>query len=399
MIVDLPSATTQDVSKKLVRLRNQTGAMTLGRVLTLVIVVDEADADAALDAASEATRQHPSRIIALVLGNKRGANRLDAQIRLGGDAGASEIVVLRLYGALTNHGRSVVTPLLLPDSPIVLWWPSTSPDDVAKSPIGAIAQRRITDAATSTSPRKTLQRRASNYADGDTDLAWTRLTRWRGLLTAALDQAPYESVTEATVTGASDSPSTDLLAAWLAVRLRCKVRRARTRPGGGMSSVRLERASGPIDLVRTEGSIATLTQPGQPVRRINLARISNAQALAEELRRLDADEVYEESLVKGLKLVGTTSVTASEAVADGEAPSVAAARKAGDKAQREGRKLTGNAMVEAAPSATKDAPTVKKAARRKLAAKTSGATTKKSTARATTPKKSTARATTPKKKS
>lgn len=366
MIVDLPSATTQDVSKKLVRLRNQTGAMTLGRVLTLVIVVDEADADTALEAASDATRQHPSRIIALVIGNKRGANRLDAQIRLGGDAGASEIIVLRLYGALTAQGKSVVTPLLLPDSPIVVWWPADAPDDVAGSPIGAIAQRRITDSATSRSPRKTLQRRAATYDAGDTDLAWTRLTRWRGLLAAALDQAPYEPVTEVTVTGASDSPSTDLLAAWLAVRLRCKVRRARTRPGIGMVSVRLERASGPVDLVRAEGSIATLTQPGQPVRRINLARISSAQALAEELRRLDPDEVYEQALVKGLKVVGPSSVTASTAVAEGEAPSLKTAKAASAKARREAQKFTGSAMVEAKPSSASDTATVKKAAARKL---------------------------------
>ncbi|MDF8264047.1 glucose-6-phosphate dehydrogenase assembly protein OpcA [Luteipulveratus flavus] len=367
MIVDLPSASSQDVSKKLVRLRNQTGAMTLGRVLTLLIVADEADADAALESASDATRQHPSRIIALILGNKRGASRLDAQIRLGGDAGASEIVVLRLYGPLTNHGRSVVTPLLLPDSPIVVWWPAESPNDISASPIGAIAQRRITDSATDKAPRKALQRRARSYADGDTDLAWTRLTRWRGLLAAALDQAPYEPVTEATVTGSSDSPSTDLLAGWLATRLRCPVQRARTRPGQGMVSVRLERASGPIDLVRTDGSIATLTQPGQPVRRINLARISDAEALAEELRRLDPDEVYEEALVRGLSVVGASSITASRAVAEGEAPSLDEAERAGRKAQREGRRLTGSAMVDAEPApAPSSEEEVKQASARRL---------------------------------
>ena len=47
----------------------------------------------------------------------RGSNRLDAQIRVGGDAGASEVIVLRLYGPLAEHGDSVVVPLLLPDAP------------------------------------------------------------------------------------------------------------------------------------------------------------------------------------------------------------------------------------------------------------------------------------------
>ena len=120
MIVDLPSTTTAAVSKKLVKLRNDVGAMTLGRVLTLVIVVDETEADEAIEAANDASRQHPCRIIALVRGGTRGPNRLDAQIRVGGDAGASEVIVLRLYGALAGHGNSVVVPCCCPTP---RWWP------------------------------------------------------------------------------------------------------------------------------------------------------------------------------------------------------------------------------------------------------------------------------------
>ena len=195
MIVDLPSTTTAAVSKKLVRLRNDVGAMALGRVLTLLIIADESDADEAIEAANDASRQHPCRIIAIVTGNKRGASRLDAQIRVGGDAGASEVVVLRLYGALADHGDSVVIPLLLPDSPVVAWWPRGAPGDVSADPIGAMAQRRITDAAEARNPHKEMQRRAATYQPGDTDLAWTRVTLWRGLLAAALDQPPYEPVT------------------------------------------------------------------------------------------------------------------------------------------------------------------------------------------------------------
>ncbi len=73
MIIDLPNTTTAAVSMKMVKLRNDVGAMTLGRVLTLIIVVDEAEADEAIDAASDASRQHPCRIIALVRGTMRGA--------------------------------------------------------------------------------------------------------------------------------------------------------------------------------------------------------------------------------------------------------------------------------------------------------------------------------------
>ena len=108
MIVDLPDTSVGTVSKKLIQLRDEVGAMALGRVLTLVIVIDEGKAETALEVAGDATRQHPSRIVCIVTGNRRGANRIDAQIRVGGDAGASEVVVLRLYGELTKHGEAVV---------------------------------------------------------------------------------------------------------------------------------------------------------------------------------------------------------------------------------------------------------------------------------------------------
>lgn len=379
MIVDLPSTTTSAVSKKLVQLRQDVGAMALGRVLTLVIVVDEQDFEEAIEAANDASRQHPCRIIAIVTGNRRGGSRLDAQIRVGGDAGASEVVVMRLYGALTEHGRSVVTPLLLPDSPVVAWWPKDAPANVSQDPIGAMAQRRITDAAEARQPHAELKNRAKTFAEGDTDLAWTRITLWRGLLAAALDQPPFEPVLAATVTGASDSPSTDLLAAWLAETLRCPVTRTRTRAGVGMVSVRLERKSGAVDLVRPDGTTATLTQPGQPVRRISLARRGLAECLADELRRLDPDDIYAEAVRGGLPRVGKGK-TSSEAVSDGEAPSVDEARRAARKVTRRSPGTSSTAMVEASPPPKPtDTTTVKKAAARRLATtkaeKTAGAGT------------------------
>ena len=380
MIVDLPNTTTAAVSKKMVKLRNDVGAMTLGRVLTLVIVVDETEADEAIEAANDASRQHPCRIIALVRGATDGANRLDAQIRVGGDAGASEVIVLRLYGALAGHGNAVVVPLLLPDSPVVAWWPKEAPPDISGSAIGQMAQRRITDAASARNPRAEMKHRADSYQPGDTDLAWTRVTLWRGLLAAALDQPPYEPVVAAAVTGASDSPSTDLMAGWLAQRLNCPVTRARTRAGTGMVSVRLKRRSGNIDLVRPDGPVATLAQPGQPVRRISLGRRQLAECLAEELRRLDPDETYAETLTKGLAKVARGSVTASEAVADGDAPSVAQARKAAAKSARSSARLSGSAMVEApTPPATASDKAVRKAAARQLTGAKQRATTKAGT--------------------
>ncbi|MQA60091.1 MAG: glucose-6-phosphate dehydrogenase assembly protein OpcA [Actinophytocola sp.] len=307
MIIDLPSTTTSQVNSKLVELRERGGAVALGRVLTLVIVADDgAGLEHAIEAANAASREHPSRIIVAARGSRTAAARIDGQIRIGGDAGASEVIVLRLYGPLAGQGKSAVIPLLLPDAPIVTWWPGAGPAVPADDPLGAIAQRRITDSAAARNPVRTVRARAKNYVPGDTDLAWTRLTNWRAQLVAALDVPPFEPVTGATVTGEADSPSTELLAGWLAAYLRVPVKRVTTTTAEGIVAVSLQRPSGDIELHRPDGKVGTLTQPGQPARRIALQRRSVSEALIEELRRLDPDEVYERAL-RGLSLLRTKS--------------------------------------------------------------------------------------------
>lgn len=303
MIIDLPSTTTSAVNRKLVELRVHGGAVALGRVLTLVIVTNDGDpTEEAIDAANEASREHPCRVIVLARGAKRAAARLDAQIRVGGDAGASEVIVLRMYGPMADEGASMTVPLLLPDAPVVVWWPGEPPESPAQDPVGQLAHRRITDAAAGRSPIKALAQRRRSYTAGDTDLAWTRLTLWRGLLAAALDQPPFEPVTRAIVEGAADSPSADLLAGWLVAALDVPVIRRSAQVEGGLHSVRLERPSGQVALVRPDGRVGTLTQPGQPDRRVALQRRPIRDCLAEEMRRLDPDEIYSEAL-EGLEQV------------------------------------------------------------------------------------------------
>ncbi|MGH3622906.1 MAG: glucose-6-phosphate dehydrogenase assembly protein OpcA, partial [Sciscionella sp.] len=138
--------------------------------------------------------------------------------------------------------------------------------------------------------------RKKSYAPGDTDLAWTRLTNWRALLAAALDLPPHEKVIHATVTGEGDSPSTELLAGWLAARLRVPVTRTKATYGGGIVSVVLERRSGNVELERPDEKVGTLIQPGQPERKVALRRRPVRECLSEELRRLDPDEIYEATL-------------------------------------------------------------------------------------------------------
>ena len=226
---------------------------------------------------------------------RHAEDRLDAQIRIGGDAGASEVIVLRAYGEVSDQPESLITGLLLPDAPVVAWWPADAPAHAANSQIGAIATRRITDAASALDHRAFLANLADTYTPGDSDFAWTRLTLWRQQLAAILDQPPYDAVTGAVVTGAVDSPSTDLLAAWLKLKLKVDVevvRVERGSTGNGIKGVKLQRTSGDIEIVRRVPDIATLIQPTQPVREVSLPRRSLRDCLSEDMRRLDPDDLF-----------------------------------------------------------------------------------------------------------
>jgi len=307
MIVDLPDTTTSALSKALVKIREEGGAVALGRVLTLVIATSLGEEEEAIEAANDASREHPMRVIVLSRRAEPTSEdaRLDGQIRVGGDAGASEVIVLRAYGDAASDEEGLVTSLLLPDAPVVVWWPGEAPEVPSASPLGRIAQRRITDAAEHRNPVDALSALGRGYRPGDTDFAWTRLTLWRAQLAAVLDQPPYEPVDRIEVRGAADSPSTELLAAWLRLQLEAPVELEVTNSLGssGIHGVTMHRASGEIRLERVQPNIATLEQPNQPTHDISLPRRSLRDCLAEELRRLDPDDLFGEVAQKGLALL------------------------------------------------------------------------------------------------
>lgn len=318
MIVDLPDTTVSKIARSLVSVREEGGAVALGRVLTLVIVTTHGLQEEAIEAANDASREHPMRVIVLIA-DTDGEAKLDAQIRVGGDAGASEVVVLRAHGPAAANQEGLITGLLLPDAPVVAWWPDYPPERPAASDVGRMAQRRITDASTKPFAKDRLSQLGAAYAPGDTDLAWTRLTHWREQLAAVLDQPPYEDVTAVEVVGAGSSPSTGLLAAWLRLKLDVPVTwrySPREEWEHGIQRVRLTRASGDILLERSNDIDATLTQPGQPSHDIVLPRRTLRECLAEELRRLDPDLLYGRVITEGWALIGPPeqlgSPTASE---------------------------------------------------------------------------------------
>jgi glucose-6-phosphate dehydrogenase assembly protein OpcA len=291
---DLHDTKSSAILTALTEVRRRSGSAALGMVLTLVIDVDESDHYDALQAASSAAREHPCRIVTVIRRPGKSAARLDAEVRVGDENALGEVIVLRLYGPLREHADSVVLPMLLPDAPVLVWWPGLGPARPSEDQLGLLGQRRVTDAAAGSKPTAALKTRVSGHVPGDTDFTWTRITPWRTLLAAALDQ-PFDQIIGGEVAAARNNASAELLATWLETMLEVPFARKVSR-GPGITGVRLTTKFGELAITRPDGRLATLTRTGQPDRAVPLPRRSTEELLAEELRRLDPDDIYNETI-------------------------------------------------------------------------------------------------------
>lgn len=296
MIINLTDTNAREIMASLLKARRNIGPAN-GMVFTLVVVAEAEHYGEVFEAAMDAGRAHPSRIIVALYSDSE-TPQLDAELHTG-ESVPGDIIVLRILGQLRYHADSVVLPLLLPDSPTVVWWPHNAPANLVADSLGALATRRITDAAGTPDPQAALMARAVHHAPGDSDLTWTRLTPWRALLAAALDQYPC-TITGASIEAAPDNASATLLRTWLGCRLNLEVNMVHT-GGPGITGVRLHTYDGDIAILREDGFMATYVVPGQVRRAVALKRRSMTQLITEELQHTDPDEVFEDVVAELMK--------------------------------------------------------------------------------------------------
>ena len=219
--------------------------------------------------ANSASREHPCRVIAIAPNSRKmdadtddgqPHTFLDAEVRFGSDAGAGEIIVLRPLGGLVYHADTLVIPLLVPDAPVVAWWPNEAPANLSTDLLGSMARSRITDAMHSSNPRRTMDDLRRNWSSKNVDMSWTRLTVWRAMLASMLDQPPHLPVSGVRVTGKKDYLPMDLLAAWLRLRLNVPVVVEDDPNATAVTGVYLSRSDGVMSLERpsTDDGIAVL---------------------------------------------------------------------------------------------------------------------------------------------
>jgi glucose-6-phosphate dehydrogenase assembly protein OpcA len=299
-VTTLWDTTGSDVVRALESERRSAGALAFGLALTLVVVTEQSSVAEAEAAAKAAGSAHPCRILLVIRRHIEAPDpRLDAEVLIGGRLGPGEAVVMRMYGRLGLHAESVVLPLLAPDAPVVTWWHGAMPEKIAYDPLGIFADRRVTESLNSDDPMAALKQRATDYAPGDTDLSWARTTGWRALIAAAFDSLSG-TPKSAVVTGA-DSPPTALIVGWLRSKLGIPVELKKSNRDVQEVKVTLtggRNGSGKSELVirRRDDRTALISRDDQADRVMPLAPRDLGDLLAEDVRRLDADEVYGEAL-------------------------------------------------------------------------------------------------------
>ena len=172
MIIDLPSTNSSKINRALVDLREKGGSITLGRVLTLVIVTDDSAAEDPIAAANAASFEHPCRVIVVARGRAGRATdgRPDPgrwrRRRIGSDGAPA----LRHPGRPRRvRGRAVAAGRRT-GGRLVAGGRSRGAGRGSDRCAGPAAdhRRRRRQAA-----RRAVDQRIASYRPGDTDLSWT----------------------------------------------------------------------------------------------------------------------------------------------------------------------------------------------------------------------------------
>lgn len=296
-------------------------------VLNLITVVDsESQYRSVARVHDELAVHHPSRTLVLLAQEERAALKLEASVvaeahLTAGHRVVTEQVLLHAHGAIAAHLASLVQPLLIPDLPVMLWWPGR-PEFESRlfAELSEISDRLVVDTddhfETADLARllQVARRRRGACAIGDFN--WARLLPWRQLAAQFFDmpamRARLAGLHGVTVWYGADGPSTQtlLLAGWVQSRMASvgiavgRVVRSDPAFPPGVGRLLLY-SDGPEDRSRFSmtrlpgGRLSTEMRIGEEEvggRTVRLEARHAADLLAIELTLPGHDRVYEEAL-------------------------------------------------------------------------------------------------------
>ncbi len=140
---------------------------------------------------------NPSRTLILLAQHDRTAAKLEAEVSAqtrteSGHRVTTERVLLHAHGKVATHLASLVTPLLIPDLPVMLWWPGRPAfDNPLFDDLCQLADRLIVDTDEGFEPpdlKRLLEVAHREQASASIgDFNWARLIPWRHLAAQFFD--------------------------------------------------------------------------------------------------------------------------------------------------------------------------------------------------------------------
>lgn len=196
------------------------------------------------------TGRHPSRTIVVQSADPDGPSWIDARVeahcilpRADAPETCAETIHLTAGGEAGRHLSAIVTPLIIHDLPVAIWWPGEPPFTTRPArDLLAAADRLIVDGSTWSGDGLTRLREMAQLLDTSrlaiSDFALVRQSRWREAIASIFDDTdflPYLrslrriAVTYATHDESGAPGSTNLVkpvyhVGWLASRLGLHVR-------------------------------------------------------------------------------------------------------------------------------------------------------------------------------
>jgi glucose-6-phosphate dehydrogenase assembly protein OpcA len=327
-------------------------------VLNLIVVTGGGrTAEHATSTVAKLTARYPNRAFVISAAPSAQKDLLDAWVQThcqmpspGRPQVCGEQISIEARGAAVDRVPGTILSMLVPDVPVMLWWPRGEPfDNQRYARYADLVNRVIVDSATFDAPEAGLARMAAHLSASMavSDLSWSRLTPWREL-TAQFFDAPalvphLSEITRVTVDyDAPAGETTDrsqalLLVGWLAARLGWHVAGPPTKQDGATtlhvaaakgepiaielrptapSDDLLDRLSAlTIECRRARFSVGRDDTPDcavarsevegmQPLqRKVRLERLDEAGLIGEELRLLGHDQTFENVLKVAATLV------------------------------------------------------------------------------------------------
>lgn len=295
-------------------------------VLNLVAVARTAEAERQIaQTLDRLSVQCPSRTLVLLAQPERAAPKLEATITarmslLGASRVTTEQVQLHAHGTTAAHLASIVGPLLIPDLPVVLWWPGR-PEFGTRllDELADLCDRMIVDTE-ELDPRRDFRmlldiarRDSCRCAIGD--FSWARILPWRDLIAQLFDPPALRPALRSVkgITARFGAAGSDvqarLLAGWVRSRLATLGvsavvdRRSDAAEPPGLSQLTLSvegNRTGQFRIQRAAGGhlVTTIRLGDQdyPGHTVGTLSREAADLLGQQLTVTGQDPIYEEAL-------------------------------------------------------------------------------------------------------